>query len=264
MKVYQIYYSDETRKSNDSGFLQLDNLGNDRPDWREYWPIRKYLLENTLDENTFYGFLSPKFKDKTGLSSDQVYEFLEKNKDANVCTFSPFFDQSAIFINVFEQSNAVHPGTINFYKELFGILDLGIDISTMCMHSLNTVYCNYFVAKPAFWRVWFAHCELIFNIAETEKNKLSVDLNATVPHDYSQAPLKVFVIERIVSLLLSLNDWGVKPYSVNINSFALKNLIDRRGELYILDSLKIAYHLSGEVDYLKLFLDRRKSFFSYD
>jgi hypothetical protein len=75
MKVYQIYYSDETRKSNDSGFLQLDNLGNDRPDWREYWPIRKYLLENTLDENTFYGFLSPKFKDKTGLSSDQVYEF---------------------------------------------------------------------------------------------------------------------------------------------------------------------------------------------
>jgi len=264
MKIYQIYYSDETKESNDNGFLPLDNLSNERPDWREYWPIRKYLLENALDENTFYGFFSPKFKDKTGLSSDQVYEFLEKHKDASVCTFSPFFDQSAIFINVFEQSNAVHPETINFYKDLFRILDLEINISTMCMHSLSTVYCNYFVAKPAFWRVWFAHCELIFNMAEIGESKLSLDLNAAVPHDYSQAPLKVFVIERIVSLLLSLNDWGVKSYPINNNSYALKDFINREDELLILDSLKIAHHLSGEKSYLKLFLERRKSFFSYD
>ena len=264
MKIYQIYYSDETRKSNDSGFLQLDNLDNDRPDWREYWPIRKYLLEKTLDEDKFYGFLSPKFKDKTGLSSDQVYEFLEKNKDANVCTFSPFFDQSAIFINVFEQSNAVHPGTINFYKDLFEILDLGIDISTMCMHSLNTVYCNYFVAKPAFWRVWFAHCELIFNIAETDNHHLSVDLNSAVSHDNSQAPLKVFVIERMVSLLLSLNSWKVKPYFLSTRTFARELLIDRESELRILDSLKVAFQLCGHASYLKLFLERRKSFFLYD
>jgi hypothetical protein len=76
MKIYQIYYSEKTKSSNDSGFLQLDNLGNDRPDWREYWPIRKYFLENTLEENTFYGFLSPKFKDKTGLSSNPEMNWL--------------------------------------------------------------------------------------------------------------------------------------------------------------------------------------------
>ena len=39
----------------------LDNLRNERPDWREYWPIRRFLLEGTPDPDAFYGFFSPRF-----------------------------------------------------------------------------------------------------------------------------------------------------------------------------------------------------------
>ena len=41
--IYQIYYDEATRLSNDNGFLQLDNSLNERPDWSEYWPIRNYF-----------------------------------------------------------------------------------------------------------------------------------------------------------------------------------------------------------------------------
>jgi hypothetical protein len=63
-KIYQIYYSEATKAHNDPGFLPMDNLANERPDWREYWPIRNYLLNNNLEEDTRYGFLSPKFEAK--------------------------------------------------------------------------------------------------------------------------------------------------------------------------------------------------------
>ena len=49
IKLYQIAYNAETLEQvHSSGFLVLDNLGNPRPDWYEYWPIRNFLLTQTL------------------------------------------------------------------------------------------------------------------------------------------------------------------------------------------------------------------------
>lgn len=59
--IHQIFYSEETRKSLDAGFIPLDN-SNQRPDWCEYWPIRNFLINAPLDSDGFYGFLSPKFR----------------------------------------------------------------------------------------------------------------------------------------------------------------------------------------------------------
>lgn len=74
--IHQIYYSEQTQRDSDRGFIGLDNLANARPDWREYWPIRNYLLKNRLNEDDYYGFFSPKFKAKTNLNADTVREFV--------------------------------------------------------------------------------------------------------------------------------------------------------------------------------------------
>src|SRR5271163_1516352 len=74
--IYQILNHYTSRQELDPDFGVLDNSANERPDWFEYWPIRRFLLNEALDENAFYGFLSPKFKLKTGLSSAAVREFI--------------------------------------------------------------------------------------------------------------------------------------------------------------------------------------------
>ena len=57
INLYQIAYDSKTLKQvQDSGFLLLDNQANERPDWYEYWPIRQFLLAETLEEDAFYGF----------------------------------------------------------------------------------------------------------------------------------------------------------------------------------------------------------------
>src|SRR5579863_9639609 len=90
----------------DPGFLVLDNSSNERPDWYEYWPIRKFLLNEPLDENAFYGFLSPKFKQKTNLGAGEVADFIRSADAAtDVALFSPSIHNSAFYLNVFEHGD---------------------------------------------------------------------------------------------------------------------------------------------------------------
>src|ERR1700682_4374243 len=65
MHIFQILNHYTAPQDLDPGFAVLDNSANERPDWYEYWPIRKFLLNEALDEDAFYGFLSPKLKSKT-------------------------------------------------------------------------------------------------------------------------------------------------------------------------------------------------------
>jgi hypothetical protein len=68
-RICQIFYDQKTRDALDPGCIPLDNLANERPDWREYWPMREFLLGETLVEDRYYGFFSPKFGQKTNLGA---------------------------------------------------------------------------------------------------------------------------------------------------------------------------------------------------
>jgi hypothetical protein len=257
-KVYQIFYSEETKVQNDRGFLQLDNIVNNRPDWREYWPIRQYLLLNKLDPDTFYGFFSPKFHKKTGLTSEKVYEFIDDNSDSDIITFSPFFDQSAFYLNVFEQAHQSHSDSLPTFKSALYKIYGDDELIKMVMSSNETVFCNYFVAKPKFWNEWLRIAETIFQEAENNTTQLSAMLNSNTTHDRKVAPRKVFIIERIASCMLALQYWKKAPY--NMMKLNHSSLISAKYKtiLYVLDSLKMSYIQTKNQDYLDKFYEVRK------
>ena len=102
-RIHQIYYSEQTHAELDPGFLPLDNSANERPDWREYWPMRRFLLGRELEPEAYYGFFSPKFKQKTTLTAAAVNDFVrQRGGAADVISFSPFFDQMAFPLNIME------------------------------------------------------------------------------------------------------------------------------------------------------------------
>src|SRR6202050_4326059 len=153
--TYQILNYYTSRQDLDPGFDVLDNSTNERPDWYEYWPIRKFLLSETLDENTFYGFLSPKFKLKTNLSAVDVEDFIRSADAAtDVVLFSPSIHNSAFYLNVFEHGNAEHPGLMQVGQDFFARLQSPQPLESLVSDSRNTVHSNYFIAKPRFWRAW--------------------------------------------------------------------------------------------------------------
>ena len=105
IELRQICYSPQTLSELPEGMWALDYQDNARPDWREYWPIRQFLLNNVLADDTLYGFFSPKFGYKTGLGSADVQAFIHQDSGLHdAYFFSPFWDLSSFFINILSKA----------------------------------------------------------------------------------------------------------------------------------------------------------------
>lgn len=260
LKLFHIYYDLETQNKILPGFLPLDNLENQRPDWREYWPIRQWRIRNEFEEDTYYGFFSPKFYDKTNLSYQQVADFIEKN-DADIISFSPFLDHSGPFLNIFEHGEISHRG---FRTALEGYLDARnlpfSPFSSINDHS-KFIFCNFFVAKKFFWDHWFTHAEFIFQSAEENKTELGKTLNASATYKHGiHALMKVFVIERLASFLVNLHP-GIRVASYPGDALPFEGntpLSKYREEILSADKQKTKFLKTGNLEELENFLDQRK------
>src|SRR5215467_3192353 len=254
--IYQIVYSEESKATCDPGFGQLDNLSNERPDWREYWPIRGYLGSHELDEGSYYGFLSPKFGQKTGLSSETVLQFIGRNEATReVFLFSPFFDQLAFFPNVFYQGDVAHAGLMKLSIDFLQGSGLDGDLAKMISCSRNSVFSNYIVARPSFWRKWFDVAEKLFRASEDPSHPLHARLNAAASYHHDDTQYKIFVLERIATYVLRAYELEkIKAYPLQTRLGDSKIAERFFPELMILDSMKYCYLESGSKLYLELYL----------
>lgn len=262
VRLFSLAWSPETLAQADPAIAILDNSANLRPDWREYWPMRHYLLNTPLDEQAYYGFLSPKFTSKTGLTGADVVRFVHNQPEAEVFTFSPQADMGAFFLNVFEQGDTFDPGFLATCQELLTHLGYSIDLQTLVMDSRQVVFSNFIVAQPAFWRQWLVLCEKIFQLAETANSPLAEKINAPTTYP-GQVPRKVFIIERMASLLLASNPWQCKPYSTYQCAWSALPTAQFKDEAIASDALKLAYNNTQDRTYLNAYGDLRNQIFTH-
>jgi hypothetical protein len=264
MHLYQIAFNDVSRAQVEArGFRLLDNTANERPDWYEYWPIRKYLLEHTLQPDAWYGFFSPKFGDKTQLSCADVQRTVRDahaQHSARVVLFSPQPDMGANFLSVFEQAELFDAGFIQTAEQLVSLMGQEVPLANIVMDSRHTVFSNYFVARPAFWHLWLEWTEKLFACAEDVSHPLHGEL--CKPTSYGgNAQRKVFLLERIASLLLVLQPefktYAANPFNMG---WSVARFRDAPENTYINDALKRAYRDTGFPQYLQAFITMRERF----
>lgn len=255
--TYQILNHYTSRQDLDPGFGVLDNSTNERPDWYEYWPIRKFLLAEPLDENAFYGFLSPKFRLKTNLSAAEAVNFVQASAaETDVVLFSPSIQNSAFYLNVFEHGNAEHPGLMQVAQDFFARLNYSQPLENLISDSRNTVHSNYFIAKPRFWRAWLKITEQLFAIAETAQDPLGIQLRtATQYRGRREVQMKIFLMERVATWIL-LTDPSFAARARD--AFAARSRIYKLPVAIICDALKIAFATQGRRQYLDVFLMLRR------
>ncbi len=262
--LYQIAYSEASRAALEPGYRMLDNLGNERPDWYEYWPIRRHLLDEPLDDAAFYGFFSPKFGSKTGLSHAQVQAFVrEAAPQADVVLFSPQPDMGAFFLNVFEQAEAFDAGLIAAYEAFLQHIGRPVPLAQLVMDSRQTVFSNYFVARPAFWREWLALNEAMFAVCEGPDSALRAALcqATTYSGPNGAAQRKVFLMERAASLLLTTQPhWRSVAHNPFGMGWSMSRFREHPNEAFISDALKIAWRDQRYPQYLQAFIAVRERF----
>ena len=242
--IYQILNHYTKREDLDPGFLVLDNSANERPDWYEYWPIRKFLLNEPLDENSFYGFLSPKFKEKTNLGAAAAREFISIQSAAtDVVLLSPSLHWTAYHLNVFKFGDAVHPGLLQVADRFFRQIGQPTNLHDLVTNSRNEVFSNYMIGKPRFWRAWLEITERLFDIAESPTDSLGAALRR--PTRYrggNSVQMKIFIMERIATWLLARDSSLVARVR---DPFVTRKRIYKLPGAVICDALKIAYVENG-------------------
>lgn len=261
IKIYQIGYSNETATNLPENFILLNNIDNLRPDWREYWPIRNYLLKNELTENKLYGFFSPKFTQKTNLSYKQVSDFIEQDDgNSDVYIFSPFWDLNALFLNTFEQGDFFHHGLTSACQAFVDHIGLKLNLKTTVTHSGNTAFCNYIVGNKKFWCRWLKLGEQLFQAGEDKSNPIYAIINSETNYGAQNLPIKIFIAERLATLLL-LQDSDITAKNFNIFQFGSSTtpLNQYLKEAIISDGLKRSYSNTRYEIYLNEFSNLRKS-----
>ena len=260
--LHQIAYSPAALAAIEPGYLVLDNLANPRPDWFEYWPIRNFLLTQTLEEDAFYAFFSPKFGAKTSLNHAQVTAFVQAAAPtADVVLFSPQPDMGCFFLNVFEQAETFDAGLIDCYETFLATIGQAVPpLRGLVMDSRQIIFSNYFVARPAFWREWLALNEQMFAICEGPQSALQQGLTHVTSYPGS-AQRKVFLMERVASLLLTVQpQWRTKAHDPYGFGWSMSRFRQHPNEAVISDALKIAYRDQGFPEYMEGFARIRKTF----
>ena len=255
--IYQIFYDDVSKTKLDPQFIGLDNSANKRPDWFEFWPIRNFLLNNKLEENSWYGFLSPNFSAKTGFSAEFVKKILHDfDGKSDVALFTHSWDQLAYFLNPFEHGESWHAGLMEESQKFVDYIDLEVDLKTLVTYNTISVYSNYIIAKPNFWKEWLRLASQFFDYAESELSGLR-KLTASYGYQDNQVSMKTFIQERLATLLLSQHEFNVvvpnQSHSAPISSIIFKEDKHTRPALQALDFLKEKYSLTKDKIYLEMY-----------
>lgn len=256
--VFQIFYDEPTKAAIDPGFLSLDNTTNARPDWYEFWVLLQFLLQHDLKDDHWYGFLSPKFKYKTGLTSANVYEFLEAidSESYDVAIVSPCWDQIAYYRNPFEQGEVVHPGITNLSQSFFNEMGIELDLENLVCDSNTTVFSNFIIAKPSYWNLWKSIALKFFEFVENSGHQDALKMNQDThyPSQKMLAPMKTFIQERFPSIVLTLSDFKTANLNTSEHAPIFEKLFNpdlyTRGQLQTCDLLKQNFRLTGEKKYL--------------
>jgi len=258
LKIHQIFYDDLTKSKLDLGFIPLDNTKNERPDWFEFWPIRNYLNKNELEDDTWYGFLSPRFQEKMGIDSRYIKNMIDEHgHTADAFLISPAWDQICFFQNPWEQGEVWHPGLITEGQKFFDLISYPVDLRAMVSDLTNTVFSNYIIAKKSFWIEWKRIANLFWDYAETSDEESNVRRSTSYGNKKNQYPIKTFIQERFSTTILSSNKFRCLAVDLGLNATIFTRLFPNTVEIKKLlitcDALKRLYRLELDNQYLEFY-----------
>lgn len=262
--AYQIYYDDKSFQQVQPGFIPLDNSQNARPDWYELWVILNFLRHNTLEDDAWYGFVSPKFTEKTGVTADYVLQTLTHvGPHADVALFSPAWDQIAFYLNPWEQGDVWHQGLMALSQAFVNHAQISIDLSTLVTDSTSSLFSNYMFATKRFWLVWQDLAEKCFAFFESGQDaQIGFASDTAYGLAVNRYPMKTFVQERMAALILATHDFK----TVTVDQSATRPIFTRlfpdnlhtRRLLQTCDLMKHMYRQTKEATYLEMYWRLRK------
>ena len=264
INIYQIYYNEQTREQLDPSFIPLDNTRNERPEWYEFWVIKHFLEHNELADDAFYGFVSPRFYEKTGVVGEQLKQLISPHlASTDVFLVSTgAWSQLAYFKNPFEQGDYWHQGLLALSQEVLDRLNIRIDLREMISTSHDFTFCNYIVARKSYWQAWKQLADAFFELVEHDTTALGERLRGHTLYRHGDAAIRTFIQERLPAVLLQRHAFrtsaveSVEHFAIEANVFSFQTTFER-AILQTCHYLKVLYQQDENPQHLESFLHVR-------
>ena len=210
LQLHQICHRPEHFTQISELLTPLDNTAAEHPELCEYPVFKKgYLQQLSLGENKNWGFLSPKFEQKTKISINKFHDWAIEKLSGENCPNVVFINATpileSIWPNVIIQGERCHPGLAKLLN--FGLRGLGIesDILNRMMSSTTFAMSNYFAGDLIFWEKYITFVDNFVEVIEKDPDckKLMFETSAGYQRD-SSIPYYTFVVERLFSVFLNL------------------------------------------------------------
>jgi len=258
--IFQIYYDQKSYDKLDRGFIPLDNSSNNADGWFEFKPILNYLNNHDLVDNVWYGFLSPTFYNKTGVTSENIFQIIKQHHQfADVVLLHTGWDQICYFKNPWEQGEFWHPGIKSMSQDFIQKIKLDFNIDDLVTDLTSSVFSNYIIAKKKYWMEWKKISNNFFHYMNDMESKVS--RNLLTPHRGIFYPMKAFVQERFASLVLANNHFKVlaidQSFGGSLTSALFEDDLTTRELLRKCDLFKNKYRQTKDQQFLKAYIETR-------
>lgn len=259
-QIFQIFYDQRSRSQLQKGFLPLDNTENRRPDWYEFWVMLNHLEAHGLQEDTWYGFLSPNFTQKTGIESRELLGVVDAvDRSADVVLVDLGWDQIAYFENVWEQGEIWHPGIEDLTQHFLEVSGSNFQLSEVVSDTSTAVFGNYVIAKKAYWDAWRLLARKFFDFVEGGDQGGFAAMTTYGNRGY--APMKTFMQERFPSIILTQGNFRVVTFDSSDRVPPLGTLfpqdIQTRRLLQACNLTKSLYRTSRDKAYMEMYFKLR-------
>ncbi len=205
VRIFQIYYRPEQRQFLDPSFEPYDNAG-ERSPLLEFHVFRKLMDAALPGKAELWGALSWKFKEKTGLSGEQLRQIIASHPGHDVYYCNPFPELEGLYHNLWLQGETSHPNFMILSREFFLAAGLGEGELTRLVPSSQFAASNYFVATPAFWR---GYVDFISDVMVRAESRMSATAKAMIYSTaadrkamHAGASYMPFILERLFGVYL--------------------------------------------------------------
>lgn len=211
IKIFQIYYRPEQVSSLDPAFEALDNAGVNDP-FLEFGVIKRLHDQPANAALDYWGAVSWKFQQKTGLSGGQLYKFIRDRPGYDVYYCNPHPHVEGLHYNLFLQGHARHADFLSLTQQVLPLAGLDMALTTMFMPPAAFAAANYIVATPAFWSRYIAFVDRIMQPALSDQyvplRTRLLSQEADPKNLHAGASYVPFIVERLFGLFLASEDCG--------------------------------------------------------
>lgn len=184
----------------DPAMVPYNNAGDTDP-LLEFNVFRK-LLAKEAREQELWGALSWKFTKKTGMSGEDLKNYVKANPGHDVYYCNPFPEFESLYQNLWAQGETAHPDFVNLCNLVFE--SAGLDpalIVEEIQPSKAYSATNSFVGSRRFWAAYIPYIEHvvdeIFRRATPKQKKQLLSGDADMKGRHAGATYLPFIVERL-------------------------------------------------------------------